>query len=138
MTDPLKRFFGTWIFDRDESEFDHGELPQSATLTIEDFFGTLKFTMTSVAADGTSQTDSFTALPNGAETKLGKSGLADAMRHGLRGDSNLVSEALRGGAVIMTADREISPDGRTLTVTQTVHITETESFINSSVYRKAH
>lgn len=137
MTDPLKPFLGTWIFDRDESEFDQGELPQSATLKIEDNFGTLKFTMTSVAADGTSQADSFVALPNGAETKLGKSGLADAMRHGLRGDSNFVSEALRGGVPIMIADREISPDGRTLVVTQTVHVTDTDSFVNTSVYRKA-
>ncbi|NBN65893.1 hypothetical protein GWI72_19205 [Microvirga tunisiensis] len=137
MTDPLKRFFGTWIFDRDESEFDQGELPQSATLTIEDAFGTLKFTMTSVAADGSSQTDSFVALPNGGETRLGKSGLADAMRHGLRGDNNLVSEALRGGVPIMVADRELSPDGRTLTVTQTVHVTETESFVNTAIYHKA-
>ena len=95
------------------------------------------FSMNQVAADGEVTNDSFEAVPDGPEIRLGKSGLVDAMRLVFQGDRHLVSEARRGGLTLMKADRELSEDGRTLTVTQTVHLVDVASFTNISVYRKA-
>ncbi|WP_428643487.1 hypothetical protein [Roseibium sp.] len=135
--DKLAPFLGTWILDTDASDFEQGEPPKSATLKIEDNFGMAVFTMNQVAADGEVTNDTFEAMPDGPEVKLGKSGLVDAMRLVFQGDRNLVSEARRGGLTIMKADRELSEDSRTLTVTQTVHLVDVSSFTNISVYRRA-
>lgn len=135
--DKLAPFLGTWILDADESEFEQGDPPKSATLKIEDNFGMAVFTMNQVGADGELTNDTFEALPDGPEVKLGKSGLVDAMRLIFNGQKNLVSEARRGGLTIMKAERELSEDGRTLTVTQTVHLVDVASFTNTSVYRRA-
>ncbi|WP_299478883.1 hypothetical protein [uncultured Roseibium sp.] len=135
--DKITPFLGTWILDADESEFEQGDPPQSATLRIEDNFGMVSFSMSQISAEGEDSSDTFEAVPDGPEVKLGKSGLVDAMRLVFKGDRNLVSEARRGGLTIMKAERELSEDGRTLTVTQTVHLVDVASFTNTSVYRKA-
>ncbi len=137
MSDKLSPFLGTWILDADESEFEQGEPPRSATLKIEDNFGMAIFTMNQVSAEGEVTNDSFEAMPDGPEVKLGKSGLVDAMRLVFENDRNLVSEARRGGLTIMKAERELSDDGSTLTITQTVHLVDVSSFTNVSVYRRA-
>ncbi|MTH97863.1 hypothetical protein [Roseibium sp. RKSG952] len=135
--DKLGPFLGTWILDPEESDFEQGDPPKSATLRIEDNFGMAIFTMNQVAADGEVTNDSFEALPDGPEVKLGKSGLVDAMRLVFQNDRKLVSEARRGGLTIMKAERELSEDGTTLTVTQTVHLVDVASFKNISVYKRA-
>ncbi|GAB2186887.1 hypothetical protein [Roseibium sp. LAB1] len=135
--DKLAPFLGTWILDTEESDFEQGEPPRSATLKIEDNFGVAVFTMNQVADDGEVTNDSFEAMPDGPEVRLGKSGLVDAMRLVFKGDRNLISEARRGGLTIMKADRELSDDGTTLTVTQTVHLVDVASYTNVSVYRRA-
>ncbi len=135
--DKLAPFLGNWILDTGESDFEQGEPPKSATLKIEDNFGMVRFTMNQVAADGEVTNDTFEAMPDGPEVKLGKSGLVDAMRLVFESDRNLVSEARRGGLTIMKAERELSEDGNTLTLTQTVHLVDVASFKNITVYRKA-
>ncbi|MEE4012801.1 hypothetical protein V1T76_12100 [Roseibium sp. FZY0029] len=135
--DKLAPFLGTWILDTEESDFEQGEPPRSATLKIDENFGVAVFTMNQVAADGEVTNDTFEAMPDGPEVRLGKSGLVDAMRLVFQGDRNLISEARRGGLTIMKADRELSEDGRTLTVTQTVHLVDVASYTNVSVYRRA-
>ncbi|MES0812906.1 hypothetical protein ABLO27_25660 [Roseibium sp. SCPC15] len=135
--DKLTPFLGNWILDTEASDFEQGEPPKGATLKIEDNFGMAIFTMNQVSADGEVTNDTFEAVPDGPEVKLGKSGLVDAMRLVFDGDRNLVSEARRGGLTIMKAERELSDDGQTLTVTQTVHLVDVASFTNISVYRKA-
>ncbi|WP_209010945.1 hypothetical protein [Labrenzia sp. PHM005] len=135
--DKIAPFLGTWILDAAECDFEQGDPPKSATLKIEDNFGMAIFTMNQVSADGEVTNDSFEAMPDGPEVKLGKSGLVDAMRLVFQNDRNLVSEARRGGLTIMKAERELSDDGQTLTVTQTVHLVDVASFKNISVYHRA-
>ncbi|MEP4034675.1 hypothetical protein [Roseibium polysiphoniae] len=137
MSDKIGPFLGTWILDAAESEFEQGDPPKSATLKIEDNFGMAVFSMNTVSADGEITNDSFEALPDGPEVKLGKSGLVDAMRLVFDGDDKLVSEARRGGLTIMKATRELSTDRQTLTVTQVVHLVDVDSFTNVSVYKRA-
>lgn len=135
--DKLGPFLGTWILDTEESDFEQGDPPKSATMKIEDNFGMARFSMNQVSQDGEVTNDEFEALPDGPEVKLGKSGLVDAMRLVFEGDHKLVSEARRGPLTIMKAERELSDNGATLTVTQTVHLVDVASFKNISVYRKA-
>ncbi|MEJ8475792.1 hypothetical protein [Roseibium algae] len=137
MSDKIEPFLGTWILDASENDFEQGEAPKSATLKIEDNFGMAIFSMNTVSADGEVTNDNFEAMPDGPEVKLGKSGLVDAMRLVFETDQKLVSEARRGGLTIMKATRELSDDGCTLTVTQTVHLVDVDSFTNVSVYRRA-
>lgn len=137
MSDTITPFLGTWILDTVQSTFEQGDPPKSATLKIEDHFGMARFTMNQVSPEGEVTNDTFEAIPDGPEVKLGKSGLVDAMRLVFEGDRNLVSEARRGPLTIMKADREVSEDGNTLTVTQTVHLVDVASYKNISVYRRS-
>ncbi|NVK34119.1 MAG: hypothetical protein HWE23_06555 [Rhodobacteraceae bacterium] len=137
MSDKLAPFLGTWILDTEESDFEQGEPPKSATLKIEDNFGMAIFTMNQVTAEGEVTNDTFEAMPDGPEVKLGKSGLVDAMRLVFENDNKLVSEARRGGLTIMKAERVLSDNGQTLTITQVVHLIDVDTFKNISVYRRA-
>lgn len=137
MSDLLGPFLGTWILDAEESHFEQGEPPKSATLKIEDNFGMARFTMNQISQSGEVTNDDFEAMPDGPEVKLGKSGLVDAMRLVFDGDRKLVSEARRGPLTIMKAERELSDDATTLTVTQTVHLVDVASFKNVSVYKRS-
>ena len=137
MPDKLDPFIGTWILDTEESEYEQGEPPKSATLKIANNFGVAEFTMNTVSSDGEISNDNFTAMPDGPEIKLGKSGLVDAMRLYFKPDGTLVSEARRGQITLMTAEREVSEDKRTLTVTQTVHLVDVGSYTNTAVYHRA-
>lgn len=138
MSDKIGPFLGTWILDTAKSDFEQGDPPKSATIKIEDEFGMATFSMNTVAADGEVTNDSFSGMPDGPEVKLGKSGLVDAMRLVFKDDNTLVSEARRGGLTIMKAERALSDDRQTMTVTQTVHLVDVASFTNVSVYRRAH
>lgn len=137
MSDKIAPFLGTWILDVDASDFEQGEPPQSATMKIEDEFGMVGIAMNEVTAEGETVSNDFSALPDGPEIKLKESGLVDAMRLVFNGDRKLVSEARRGGLTLMKAERELSEDGQTLTVTQTVHLVDVASFTNTSVYRRS-
>lgn len=137
MSDKIGPFLGTWILDTAKCVFEQGDPPKSATIKIEDEFGMATFSMNTVAADGEVTNDSFSGMPDGPEVKLGKSGLVDAMRLVFKDDNTLVSEARRGGLTIMKAERALSEDRQTLTVTQTVHLVDIASFTNVSVYRRA-
>ncbi|MBO0346591.1 hypothetical protein [Roseibium limicola] len=137
MSDKIGPFLGTWILDTSASEFEQGEPPKSASLKIEDNFGMVIFTMNQIDVEGLVTNDTFEAVPDGPEIKLGKSGLVDAMSLRFEGDRNLVSDARKGQLTIMKADRELSQDGTTLTVTQTVHLVDVDSFTNVTVYRRA-
>lgn len=137
MSDKIGPFLGTWILDTAKSDFEQGDPPKSATIKIEDEFGMATFSMNTVAADGEVTNDSFSGMPDGPEVKLGKSGLVDAMRLVFKDDNTLVSEARRGGLTIMKAERSLSQDRQTMTVTQTVHLVDIASFTNVSVYRRA-
>lgn len=136
MSDKIGPFLGSWILDTEASDYEQGEPPRSASLKIEDNFGMTVFTMNQVAADGEVTNDTFSAVPDGPEIKLGKSGLVDAMSLRFEGNK-LVSDARKGQLTIMKAERELSEDGRTLTITQTVHLVDVDSFTNVTVYRRA-
>lgn len=137
MTDRIKPFLGTWLLDVDESEFDQGALPRAGSCRIEERFGLISFKVAMTEATGETVKAEFTGVPDGRETPLIESGLADRLVLYFADDRTLVSEARRQGATLMTARRTLSEDGQILTIEQTVQVPGQGPVSNSAVYRRA-
>ncbi|MEP3275468.1 MAG: hypothetical protein ABJN26_19855 [Stappiaceae bacterium] len=137
MIDPIPPFLGTWIMDPDESEYDQGDPPKSGTYRIEDESGLLIFSMNWIDAEGVSHSESFSGIPNGKPVRLRESGLVDELVLYFEKPTKLVSEARRNGLTIMKATRELSDDGASMTVDQTVHVLDEQTFVNTSIYHRA-
>lgn len=137
MSDPIAPFLGSWILDTDACDYEQGEPAQSGSYKIEaDDLG-LTFHMRWIDAEGQEEAVSFTGQPGTRETALKKSGLADALVLYLETEGGLVSEARRGGTVIMRAVRRLSDNATTLTIEQTVHLPDDSTLTNTMVYRRA-
>lgn len=138
MSDPIAPFLGTWVLDVDASDFEQGDPPQAGSCKIEAEDAHLVFHLLGLDAKGETTEAEFRAAPDGRPKKLDESGLVDAMVLYLRPDGALVSEARRGGAALMSAVRKISEDEQTMTITQTVHLPDETSVVDTTVYRRAH
>ncbi|PTW63296.1 hypothetical protein C8N35_1011347 [Breoghania corrubedonensis] len=137
MSDPIEPFLGTWILDVEASDFEQSAPPQAGSCRIDTEGQRLVFHMLALDAKGETTEAELKGVPDGKPVKLEESGLVDAMVLYFRPDGALVSEARRGGAALMTAARKISDDGRTMTITQTVHLPDDTSPIDTAVYRRA-
>ncbi|SDU39977.1 hypothetical protein [Stappia sp. ES.058] len=137
MTDQIAPFLGTWILDRDESEFDQSDLPRSGRCTIEEEFGLVCIRMTLITADGETLEGEITGVPGGTGQRLSESGLADRLFLYFEDDHTLTSQAKRGDLVLMTAKRMLAEDGRSMEIEQTVEVPGEGPIVNTGLYRRA-
>lgn len=137
MKDPIAPFLGTWILDVDGSSFEQGTPPRAGSCSIEADGLKITFHMLQLDAEGETGEASFSGVPDGRPVSLGESGLADTLVLYLTPDGELVSEARRGGAALMSAARAVSQDGATMTIRQTVHLPDGTSATDTAVYRRA-
>lgn len=137
MTDPIEPFLGTWILDVEASAYEQSAPLKAASMRIETEGPRLVFHMLTLDGEGETVETEFKGIPNGRPTKLDESGLVDAMVLFVTPEGALVSEARRGGAALMSAVRTLSQDQRTMTITQTVHLPDETSPVDTTVYRRA-
>ncbi|WP_321500531.1 hypothetical protein [Breoghania sp.] len=137
MSDPIVPFLGDWILDVDESDFEQGDPPQGGSCGISADGMRIVFKMVTIDSKGERIEAELKGVPDGRPKKMEESGLIDAMVLFVRDDGALVSEARRGGAALMTAVRKLSDDAATMTITQTVHLPDDTSVVDTTIYRRA-
>ena len=108
---------GTWTLNLAKSRFSPGPAPQQETRVYEAQGEGIKVTVRTVAADGHSTTVLISANYDGKDYPVTGSSVYDAIA--LKRISDQIAEAslLHAGNVVATARREISDDGRTMTIT---------------------
>jgi hypothetical protein len=113
-------YFGRWTLVPAESRFPAGRLLIRGTYVIEPDPDGIRITVeVTDAANGPSRVV-YTARPDGVGRRYEHPGVTDAMRVTRVDARRLITQVLEQGQVVATAQREVSPDGKVLTITQTL------------------
>ena len=108
---------GTWKLNVAKSKYNAGPpAPKSTTLVIEAAGKGVKLTSSTVLADGTSRSVSYTTQYDGKDAAVTGSPDYDAVAV-KRTAAGSTGERKKGGKVVQTYTRSFSADGKTMTVT---------------------
>jgi hypothetical protein len=126
---------GTWKLNVARSRYSPGPAPKTSTLTIEPSGTGLRVTASSIGSDGTPTTIRYTANIDGKDYKVIGSSDYDTVALTRKG-AIVEGTRKKEGKAIQTYTREISADGRTMTVTSTGRNASGQRINNIAVYDK--
>jgi hypothetical protein len=125
---------GRWTLNLAKSTFDPGPAPKEETRIYEAQGEGIKVTVTTIAADGKTTTVNISANYDGKDYPVTGSSLYDAVALKRIDDQTTEGTLMHGGKAVAITHREISQDGRTMTIT---FKTSGEPLINNkAVYEK--
>jgi hypothetical protein len=127
---------GTWVLNLGKSQFSPGPAPQEEVRTYMTQGGGIKVTVITTGADGRSTTVNISANYDGKDYPV--TGAADYDAIELKKVNEFVSAAnlLHGSKVIASSRREVSEDGRTMTITYNTSAEQERQIHNRAVYNK--
>jgi len=127
---------GTWHLNVAKSKYDPGPAPKSNVLVIEVAGDVNKVTTKGVAADGSPTATSYSVSLDGKDSPV--TGTQDYDTIALKRISPNRIEGTRKlkGKAVQTYAREVSKDGKTMTVTTTGTNAKGEKINNVAVYEK--
>ena len=135
MTDPIyKSFLGIWQLDTATCDYEQGEPPWSDRHQIAADGDELVIIMDWTDAAGDTHHASLRAKPDGSKIPFNGGPLADALQITAPSELELTSSAFRDGVELMTATRELEPDGMSFYLVQTVHLPDGTSPSNRATY----
>ena len=108
---------GTWTLNLAKSKFSPGPAPKEETRFYEAQGEGVKVTVTTVATDGKSTTVNISANYDGKDYPVAGSSLYDAVALKRIDERTTEATLMHAGKVVATTHREISVDGRTMTMT---------------------
>jgi hypothetical protein len=111
--DPL---VGTWELNLAKSKFSPGPAPKAETRVYEAQEGGIKVTVRTLEADGRSTTVHIAANYDGKDYPVAGSSDYDAIELKRVGEQAVEAKLLHAGKLFAIARREISEDGRTITI----------------------
>ena len=127
---------GTWKLNVAKSKYSPGPAPKSGNLTFEPSGDAVKRTGEQVAADGKKSSLSYTAKMDGKFYPVAGSDLYDEISIEKIDDHNTEASMKRAGKVAVSAKRNISKDGKVMTITITGTNAKGEKINNINVYDK--
>ena len=127
---------GTWKLNVAKSKYSPGPAPKSGNLTFESSGDAVKRTGEQVAADGKKSSLSYTAKMDGKFYPVTGTDLYDEISIKKIDDHNTEASMKRAGKVAVSAKRNISKDGKVMTITITGTNAKGEKINNISVYDK--
>jgi hypothetical protein len=132
--DPL---IGTWKLDVSKSIFSPGPAPKSQIRAYQVVpGGGMKLTLTTIDIEGKSQSIELPANPDGKDYPITGPGLADTVVLTQLTDRTAEAKLKHGDVIVGTSRRELSPDGKTMTITYNGIDREGGQVSNIAVYTK--
>jgi hypothetical protein len=125
---------GTWKLDVAKSKYSPGPAPKSATVTYEAAGDGYKRTGESIAADGKKTSFEYTAKYDGKDYPIKGSENFDAIAVKRIDDHNAEATLKKAGKVVANTKRNISKDGKVLTLTTAGTNAKGEKINNVVVY----
>ena len=127
---------GTWKLNVSKSKFTPGPAPTEETRVYDAQAGGINVTVRTIEADGHTTTIHISANYDGKDYPVTGSSDYDVIK--LTKISERVAEAtlMHGSRVIATAKREVSPDGKTMTITYMTPQDQEHRINNQAVYDK--
>lgn len=129
-------FFGTWKLDPAQCSYEFGLPPQSGLYRIEPEGTGLTFTAEWVTPEGQPAHVVFQGIPDGRDHPSGHPAVADTITTTRVSASQLDTAAKKDGRIVNLATRVLSPDGQTMTVTQSGITPQGQPYRNVAIYRK--
>ena len=111
-------WLGTWKLNVEASKFSPGPAPRSQTLTFEATAGGIKLTSRTVDAKGKATKGEYVSNFDGKDVPWKGNADADTASAKRIDDNSYENTWKKGGAVTIVAKVVVSPDGKTLTLTQ--------------------
>ena len=128
---------GTWKLNVSKSKYDPGPPPKSATVTYAATAdGGYKRTGETIAADGKKTSVEYTAKYDGKDYPVTGSDLFDSIAVKSINDHTAEASLKKGGKVVRSAKREISHDGKVMTIIMTGTNEKGEKVHYKAVYDK--
>ena len=128
--------FGTWNLNVAKSKYEPGPAPKSATVKYEEVDGGYKRSGDTIDADGKKISIEYTAKYDGKDYPVTGSPLFDSIAVKKINDHTAEATMKKGGKPVLTAKREISHDGKVMTITITGTNVKGEKMHNKAVYDK--
>jgi riboflavin biosynthesis pyrimidine reductase len=127
---------GTWILNVSKSKFSPGPAPRQETRVYEAQGDGIKVTVRTVEADGHTTTVHIAANYDGKDYPVTGESDYDAIELQKVGERAAIATLMHGQTVIATGRREVSADGKTLTITYITSKDRERQINNRAVYDK--
>lgn len=131
---PDDPFLGEWRFNREESQYEFGPMPEDATYTFkaegEQYRVIMAWTM-----DGQRREMDYTGIPDGKDYPY-ESPAVDAMSMTRVDARTLDTTAKKDGQTVSYGSRVLSEDGRTMRITMSGYTPEGNWYTNLAVYER--
>ncbi|HEY8548307.1 MAG TPA: hypothetical protein VIL35_00010 [Vicinamibacterales bacterium] len=132
----VRPFLGTWTLVPQESRYEDGNPPRTATQRIELIEGRVVFHVEAVLEDGWDVTYVLSRTPDGVDRPHPDPDVADIVSARVEGRT-FETVSRRAGKVMRRTVRTLSPDGNRLIVQQDGYTQFGQRFRNHSVYQRA-
>lgn len=132
-TDPAA---GTWHLNVAKSKYDPGPAPKSNVVVIEVAGDVMKVTTKGVGPDGSPTATSYSSSLDGKDSPVTGAQDYDTMALKRINANRIEGTRKLKGKVVQTYTREVSKDGKTLTVTTTGTNAKGQKVSNVAVYEK--
>jgi len=110
---------GTWKLNAEKSKYSPGPAPKSMTLKFEATPEGIKLTSEGVDAEGKATKGGYASKFDGKEVTMAGNPNADTAAPKKIDDNSYSNTWKKAGKVTITTKGVVSPDGKTLTITQT-------------------
>ncbi|MFY9549531.1 MAG: hypothetical protein WAU32_00135 [Thermoanaerobaculia bacterium] len=131
-----ENWLGTWKLDAAKSKYSPGPAPKSLTLKFEATPGGIKFTGDGVDADGKAMHSMYLSKFDGKDVPYEGNPDADMAAPKKIDDNSYDNTWKKGGKATVVAKLAVSPDGKTITITQIGKNAKGEAVNNTIVYNK--
>jgi len=131
----LERFMGTWKLNEAKSKIPAGA-PKNNTVVYEASGDSVKVTIDGTDASGNPVHDEWTGKFDGKDYPVTGDPNSDTRSYDWRSVHHLGVKVKKGGKATSTATIELSPDGKTRTVTSTTTDAQGKKVKSTAVYDK--
>lgn len=134
-TDP---FVGKWTLNVQKSKYAAGTCPKRMIIEMDAEGDGVRYRSETITASGASSSAKYAAAYDGREViVMGANGMMTPVALKRETPSVVVASYVRGQQVVATSRREVSKDGRWMTVTTTSKDGSGKSVVNVGVYERA-
>lgn len=135
-TGSVEAFCGTWALLPEKSWYQFGAPAQQAKYRIKQEGKQLEIGVEWTEMDGQTFRATNYFIPDGQQYPYDNPDIADAVSASFTGERTLETTSFKNGEVLLFARRELSEDGRHMTITQSGRTPKGTTFSNISIYKK--
>jgi hypothetical protein len=129
-------FYGKWVFQPEQANYELGAPPKEGRYEVRQEGNVLRFIMDWVDSTDKSFHMIYETIPDGAAHPYENPAMADTVTTTLIDANTLDSVTRKGEAILVSARRTLSQDGKVMEVSMSGNKPDGSNYVNRSVYLK--